>query len=85
MYIYMYIYKCRILRVHVHHTSPRMPNYVMYDIIFLCVVFQCQEATVEGTHPVTKQEAIQLEALQMQAQFGNQEEGRIDKSLVKSM
>ena len=40
---------------------------------------------MEGTHPVSRQEAIQLAALQLQADFGNQEEGRFEKGFVKSM
>ena len=46
---------------------------------------QCREAVIEGTHPVTKQEAIELAALQLQVEFGNQREGHVDKNFVKSM
>ena len=56
----------------VHH-FPGLPNP------------QCREAIVEGAHPVTKQEAIQLAALQLQVEFGNQKEGHVDKNFVKSM
>ena len=46
---------------------------------------QCREAVIEGTHPVTRQEAVGLAALQLQVEFGNQREGHVDKNFVKSM
>jgi talin len=56
------------------------------DPVQLHLLFvQCREAIVEGAHPVTKQEAIQLAALQLQVEFGNQKEGHVDKNFVKSM
>ena len=46
---------------------------------------QCQKDIVGGTHPVTKSEALQLAALQVQVDFGDWEEGRFKKGFLKSM
>lgn len=44
---------------------------------------QCHEAMIEGTHPVTREEAVQLAALHSQIQFGNYEEARFKKGFLK--
>ena len=78
-------YHSSVISIYVHvHTCIHVHIYCcLYSVFYL--VLQCQEAIVEGTHPVTKQEAIQLASLQVQAQFGNQVDGRVDRNFIKSL
>lgn len=46
---------------------------------------QCQKEIVNGTHPVTKSEALQLSALQVQVDFGSWEEGKFKKGFLQSV
>ena len=47
---------------------------------------KCHEAVVGGTHPVTRDESIQLAALQCQVLFGDFKEERFEKkSFLKPM
>ncbi len=51
--------------------------------IFLSFIFQCRNGIIDGTHPVTYDEAIQFAGLQCQIQFGDYEESKHKPGIIE--
>jgi len=47
------------------------------------IFFQCRNGIIDGTHPVTSDEAIQFSGLQCQIQFGDYDESKHKPGIIE--
>ena len=65
------------------HPSTTREEGEGFGFIFTCVCLQCRNGILDGTHPVTYEEAIQFAGLQCQIQMGDYQESKHKAHLLE--